>query len=245
MKKIQSENIIIKAENLYFKYEDTDKPILEDVSFTIFDKEFVSIIGPNGGGKSTLIKLIIGLLKPDSGKIEILGQNPQGMQSQIGYVPQYLNFDHLYPITTLDVVMMGRLTANFFSKFTKVDYEKAKEALDFVGMKGYEKKLLSKLSGGQRQRVLIARALAVDCKILILDEPTANLDKEAQSFLYKLLQKINEEKTVILVSHDVGFVPSISTKVLCLNRTAFEYSKSNDGNITDMDFYNCKVDKIT
>lgn len=250
MKKIQNSDIVIKAESIYFKYDFADKPTLEDVSFSIFDKEFVSIIGPNGGGKSTLIKLLIGLLKQDSGKIEVFGKNPENVRNKIGYVPQYFSFDSLYPITAIDVVMMGRLNSNFFSKFTKKDYEMAKNTLDFVGMGGYEKKLLSKLSGGQRQRVLIARALAVDCKILILDEPTAYLDKEAQSFLYKLLQKINKEKTIVLVSHDVGFVPSISTKVICLNRTAFEYSKldeekNNEGKNEEINFYNCKVDKIT
>lgn len=244
MKKINNSNTIIKAENIYFKYEDSAKPILEDINFTIFEKEFVSIIGPNGGGKSTLIKIIIGLLKPDSGKITIFGQDPESIKEKIGYVPQYLNFDQLYPITSIDVVMMGRLNSNFFTKFTRKDYEIAKEALNFVGMAGYENKLISNLSGGQKQRILIARALAVDSEILILDEPTANLDKEAQSFLYDILQKINKEKTIILVSHDVGFVPSISTKVLCLNRTLSEYTIKEEDNLSNIDFYNCKVDRI-
>lgn len=244
MKKINNCNVIIKAENIYFKYEDSAKPILEDINFTIFEKEFVSIIGPNGGGKSTIIKIIIGLLKPDSGKINIFGQDPENIKEKIGYVPQYLNFDQLYPITSFDVVMMGRLNSNFFTKFTNKDYEIAKEALNFVGMAGYENKLISNLSGGQKQRVLIARALAVDSKILILDEPTANLDKEAQSFLYDILQKINKEKTIILVTHDVGFVPSISTKVLCLNRTLSEYTIKEEDNLNNIDFYNCKVDRI-
>ncbi len=236
--------IVIEAQDLTFKYEQSSSPVVENVNFRIYDKEFVSIIGPNGGGKSTLVKLILGLIKPDNGRILVLGKNPAMQKVRIGYVPQYINFDPLYPISVLDVVMMGRLDNNFFKKFSKYDLQIVKNAIKKVGMEGYEKKLLSNLSGGQRQRILIARALSVDSSILILDEPTANLDKEAQTFLYQFLQKINEEKTILLVSHDVGFVPSISTSVLCLNRSCFEYSNDFDKNYNDINFYSCKVDKL-
>ena len=237
MKKRLNSNIVIEAKDLTFSYDEFSKPAIENISFSIFEKEFVSIVGPNGGGKSTLVKLILGLLKPTSGEILIWGKEPESVRNKIGYVPQHINFDPLYPISTLDVVMMGRLNNSFFHKFNKKDLEIAKNAIKFVGMEGYEKKLISNLSGGQRQRVLIARALAVDSSILILDEPTANLDKEAQAFLYEILQKINKEKTILLVSHDTGVVPSISSSVLCLNRTVFEYSN-------DINFYNCKVEKL-
>lgn len=234
----------IEIENLYFKYENEEKYVIEDINFTIYNNEFVSIIGPNGGGKSTLIKLILGLLIPEKGSIKIFGKTLQEEKFKFGYVPQHIIYDNLYPINALDVVLMGRLKSNFLSKFTKSDYEIAHNCIKLVGMQGYEKKLLSILSGGQRQRILIARALAVDSYIMILDEPTANLDKEAQTFLYDLIQKLNKMKTIILVSHDTGFVPSISSKVICLNRSCQEYNFKNKEWINKAEFYNCEVYEI-
>ncbi len=244
MRKTLKSNLLIEAKDLTFKYDDQKNPTIENISFSIFEKEFVSIIGPNGGGKSTLVKLILGLLKPTSGQISILGKDPENSRLNIGYVPQHINFDPLYPISAFDVVMMGRLNKNFFKRFDKNDLELVNEAIKLVGMQGFEKKLLSNLSGGQKQRILIARALSVDSSILILDEPTAFLDKEAQVFMYELLRKINQTKTIILVSHDTSFVPSISSSVLCLNRNRFEYSNDFDKNLNKLSFYNCEVEKI-
>lgn len=244
MKENKSSKVVLSVENLCYKYEDSENYILENINFDIYEKEFVSIIGPNGGGKSTLIKLVLGLLKPSSGLIKFFNNLNDKSKPKIGYVPQYINFDNLYPISALDVVLMGRLKSNFFYRFNKKDYEIAKSCIKQVGMDGFERKLIANLSGGQRQRILIARALAVESPILILDEPTANLDKEAQIFLYELLKKLNEEKTIILVSHDIGFVPSISTKVLCLNRFSSIYSKQSEKELENIDFYNCKVDRI-
>lgn len=249
MKDKKVDKIIISVENLYFKFEDEENYIIENINFNVYDKEFLSIIGPNGGGKSTLIKLILGLLKPTEGQIKFFNHknenlNDKNLKPNIGYVPQYLNFDNLYPISALDVILMGRLKANFFYKFNKEDYEISKNCIKKVGMEGFEKKLISNLSGGQRQRILIARALAIDSPVLILDEPTANLDKEAQIFLYELLKNLNDEKTIILVSHDIGFVPSISTKVLCLNRFSSLYTKESEKEMDNINFYNCKVDRI-
>lgn len=193
--------------------------VLEDVSLSLPQKSFVSIVGPNGGGKTTLLKLALGLLRPDRGKIRVLGTSPRDAQRRIGYMPQHSAMDLQFPATVMDVVLMGRLgLAPRFGPFRRQDRQAAAEALREVGVEELRNRPIGALSGGQRQRVLIARALACDPDLLLLDEPTASLDVGVQDELYDLLDRLHEQRTVVIVSHDVGFVTRFVHTVICVNR---------------------------
>ncbi len=211
---------IIEVEGLDFSYG--PHRVLHNVEFSIEEGEMVSIIGPNGGGKSTLLRLLLGLLSPDRGRILIYGKNPEQARRRLGYVPQYFRFDARFPVTVLDVVLTGRLS-KFFGCYTSADREAAAGALEEVRLEDKGRTPFSDLSGGQRQRVLIARALASSPSILLLDEPMANVDAAVGSLLYELLEELNKRHTVLLVSHDVGFVSGMTTRVLCVNGEVHEH----------------------
>lgn len=205
----------IRLKNLSFSY--SRQPILEDVSLDIRPKEFASIVGPNGGGKTTLLKLVLGLIRQDKGEILVLGGHPEQAREQIGYMPQYAHLDMNFPATVMDVVLMGRLKKNTLW-FNKKDRRQALDALDKVDMASFGKTGFNALSGGQRQRVLIARALCSRPKILLLDEPTANVDHETEENLFSILKDLNRDMTILLVSHDLGFVSKYVKSVICVNR---------------------------
>jgi zinc transport system ATP-binding protein len=194
--------------------------VLEDVSLTIDDLDFASIIGPNGGGKTTLVKLILGLLQPVRGSIRVLGTSPSRARPRVGYLPQHATLDPAFPIRVLDVVLMGRLgLGSRFGAFSRADREAGRAVLEMVGLKEFEREPLAKLSGGQRQRVLLARALAADPELLLLDEPAAGLDIRVEQSFFQLLGELNRSKTLVLVSHDLGFVSSFVKTVVCVHRT--------------------------
>ncbi len=205
----------IILENVSFAYKQAH--ILEDVTLFIHKGEFASIVGPNGGGKTTLLKLILGLLKPDKGKISIFGKPPDNVRQQIGYMPQYAHLDMDFPATVMDVVLMGRLTGTSLW-FSKKDRAEALSAIDEVGMTNFAKTGFNALSGGQKQRILIARALCSRPEILLLDEPTANVDHETEVNLFSILQTLNDKMTILVVSHDLGFVSKYVKSVICVNR---------------------------
>ncbi|MCF8110325.1 MAG: ABC transporter ATP-binding protein [Desulfobacteraceae bacterium] len=233
---------VISVENLFFSYNRT--PVLEDVTFRVEEKEFLAIIGPNGGGKSTLVKLILGLLKPDSGKIRAFGKAPEKVSHRFGYVPQDVAINRAFPITVMDVVLMGRLRHRKRNRFTARDRQAAAHALEIIGMAGYEKRKIDDLSEGQRERVFIARALTTDPDILILDEPTASVDTGGRTELYSILRDLNLTKTIIIVSHDLMVMSSYVTAVACVNRRVHYH---DEGEITqdmiDMG-YQCPVELI-
>ena len=208
---------VIAVEHLSFTY---DGPlVLEDVSFTIAQRDFVSVVGPNGGGKTTLLKLLLGLLRPTRGHVRIFDRPPAEVRRRVGYVPQHAQFDPQFPVTAQDVVQMGRLGAGpCIGPTRRGDKRAALAALDEVGLAEYSSRPLAMLSGGQRQRVLIARALASDPELMLLDEPTANLDLAVQGDFFDLLHRLNERLTVLLVSHDVGFVSQHVRTVVCVAR---------------------------
>ncbi|MFH1830693.1 MAG: ABC transporter ATP-binding protein [Pseudomonadota bacterium] len=196
-----------------------DSPVIEGAELCIDELSFVSIVGPNGGGKTTLLKLMLGMLKPTSGTVRIFGKDPKDARRQIGYLPQSAQFDPHFPISVMDVVLTGRLgTSQTGFCCTCVDRSIAEKALDDVGLLETKNKSFSTLSGGQRQRVLIARALACEPRMLMLDEPTANLDRLVESRLYELLTSLSKRLTIILVSHDLGFVSRFVERVVCVNR---------------------------
>ena len=218
----------VEFRGISFAYDGA--PVLEGVSFAVQPRQAVCIVGPNGGGKTTLVKLMLGLLKPDRGEIRIFGQSPEQARLRIGYMPQYAHHDLQFPATVMDVVLMGRLgrkgPAGFLGFFGKADRETAREALARVGMAEFARRPFAAISGGQRQRVLVARALCCGPDLLVLDEPTAHVDSLAESQLFEVLQELNRRMTILLVSHDLGFVSHLVETVVCVNRTVVVHPTS-------------------
>lgn len=207
-------DIILK--DVSFSYN--GEPILENVNIEIKYGDFSTIVGPNGGGKTTLLKLLLGLLKPDKGEILIFGGIPEKSRMRVGYMPQYAHLDFQFPVTVMDVVLMGCLGRSWFGWYSKTDIKKARSSLAEVKLADYTGRRFSELSGGQRQRVLIARALCCDPELLLLDEPTANIDPQMEEALIEILQRLNRNMTILLVSHDIGFVSQVVKSVICVNR---------------------------
>jgi zinc transport system ATP-binding protein len=197
---------------------------LEGVDFTVSRGESLCMIGPNGGGKSTLAKLILGLLEPDRGRISIFGQKPRDARTRIGYVPQAMRFDPLFPIAALDIVLMGRLNHLSVGHYSKACRDAARAALSEVGLAGYERRPFSALSGGERQRVMVARALACEPEILLLDEPTANIDLTIEAALIETLVSLRSRMTILMITHDLDLVSSIGDSVLCVNHRVHRHS---------------------
>ncbi|MBN2689648.1 MAG: ABC transporter ATP-binding protein [Gammaproteobacteria bacterium] len=209
---------VIKFNDVSFSYNQF-VPTLENVDVTINAGEFLGIVGPNGAGKSTILKLILGLIEPNSGSIEVFGNKPQKSRSLLGYVPQFANFNQNFPISVLDVVLMGMLD-NFkkFPCYSKGEKARALAVLDRLGSASLACRSINELSGGQLQRVLVARALIGRPKVLLLDEPTANVDVQAEENIYSVLKKLNEYMTIVVVSHDIGFITNNIKRVICVNR---------------------------
>ncbi len=195
-------------------------PVLENVTLAVEEGEFLGVVGPNAGGKSTLLKLILGLLEPQAGKIRVLGRSPRQVRKALGYVPQYPAFARDFPITVEQAVLTGRLgTGSWLGGYGLADRKAVSRALVEVEAENFAKEQIGTLSGGQLQRVLLARALAGEPRILILDEPTANIDQRLEGEIFDLLEELNQRMTIIVVSHDIAFVSSYVRRVACLNRT--------------------------
>ena len=194
-------------------------PVLEEVSFDIAEREFFAIIGPNGGGKTTILKLMLGLLKPRQGTITVLGAAPGKSVGRIGYVPQSARMELDFPITVEETVMLGRLGPRsltpFFSEKDRIAARAAMTAVDILPLKG---RLFDELSGGQKQRVLIARALVSGPELLLLDEPVSSVDSAVEQDIYALLKELNKKMAIVMVSHDLGFVSSYVRRIACVNR---------------------------
>lgn len=199
------------------------KEVLHNISLKINEGVFIGIVGPNGGGKTTLLKTIIGLIKPQKGDILIFGKEPidQSKRGIFGYLPQHQNIDTNFPITTLEVVMMGLPRRGLFRRYSKDDHNRAKEMITLMGMDGFENHPFGSLSGGQQQRVSIARALAHNPKILVLDEPSTGIDVVGQEDFYHLLRGLQKRfnLTIVMVSHDIGTITTYVDEIACLNRT--------------------------
>ncbi len=218
---------------------------IDNVDLEVDEGEFFGLIGPNGGGKSTLLKCMLGLIEPMKGKVKVFGMEPRDGRKHIGYVPQHSTFDREFPITVQNVVMMGRRRMKGMRPwYSAADREAVKKALTDVGMLDLRGRHISQLSGGQKQRVFIARALATEPKLMLLDEPTTSVDARMEESIYRLLRELNREVTVVLVTHDVGVISSYVDTIACINRKLFK----NDEPVITPDMlelaYQCPVDLI-
>jgi len=211
-----SENLAVELENVSFAY--TKENVLEKVNLQISQGDFASIVGPNAGGKTTLLMLLLGLLKPCTGKVKVLGKSPKKVRLRIGYMPQHIRLDLHFPITVMEIVLMGRLGKSLGVRYSKKDIKAALSALLQVNLVNFKDSLFIELSGGQMQRVLIARALCCNPDILMLDEPTSNIDAENEEALFEILKQLNKTMTILMVSHDIGFVSQFVKSVICVNR---------------------------
>lgn len=213
-----SRDTVIDLRSVSFSYGAAS--VIQSVDLDVLEGEFLGVVGPNAGGKSTLLKLILGLLTPQSGRIRVLGRPPGEASRFLGYVPQYPAFARDFPVTVEQTVLMGRLgSGSWFGGYRRADREAADKALAEVEAEGLNKRQIGTLSGGQLQRVLLARALVSEPDILILDEPTANIDQRSEGDIFDLLRKLNERMTILVVSHDVAFISSYVGRVACINRT--------------------------
>ncbi|HAN74374.1 MAG TPA: ABC transporter [Planktothrix sp. UBA8407] len=211
-------NEVIRLKEVWAGY-DSQEPILEDINLTVNELDFIGLIGPNGGGKTTLIKVLLGLLKPLKGDVKIMGNSVTKGRRYLGYVPQILEFDRNFPVRVDEVVRMGRLgNRHLFQPYTKKDEEIVIQALEKVEMLDLRNRAIGELSGGQRQRVFIARALASQPQILLLDEPTASVDPKMCGNIYELLLKLNEYMTILMITHDINKMSSYVKTIGCLNR---------------------------
>ncbi len=198
---------------------------LEDVDLEVRGNDFVGLVGPNGGGKTTLMRLILGLLEPQRGTVRVFGQPPIEVRSRIGYVPQHPCIDLSVPAEVLEVVLMGRLARSSWGpRFARRHLDAAFEALDLTGSTALAHRRFSELSGGQRQRVLIARALAAEAELLLLDEPTTGIDLHRERELLEMLHELNQRLPILLVSHDVTLVSAHLKRAVWVNRTVTTYA---------------------
>ncbi|MCD4840431.1 MAG: ABC transporter ATP-binding protein [Methanosarcinales archaeon] len=220
-------------------------PVLEEINLVIKEHDFLGIIGVNGGGKSTLLKVILGLVKPSKGTVRVFGDTPQISRKYIGYVPQYSLFDLEFPVSVWEVVLMGRLGhTGLFKRYSEDDKKAALDALAKMDMLEYKDRQVGKLSGGQQHRVFIARALAANPKLLLLDEPAAGIDTIIQEEFYELLEKLKTKMAIVLVSHDISAVSVYVDKIACLNHRLY-YHDSKELTAEDLEAtYHCPVELI-
>ena len=210
---------LITLSNVSFRTR--GKTILKDINLTINKGDFLGIIGPNGGGKTTLIKLILGIYRPSKGTVRVMGKAPTRGREAIGYLSQFENIDLEFPITVREVVLMSTLGGPIHFT-TGEDIRKAQKALRRMDIEKLADRQLQDLSGGEKQRVFIARALATEPEILILDEPVANVDITTQDSFYALLKELNKTMTIVIVEHDVETLRKYTNQVACINKCIHE-----------------------
>ncbi len=241
--KQQGREAVITVRNLWAGYDYEN--VLEAVDLTVYERDFIGLVGPNGGGKTTLIKVLLGLLEPTRGTVRIKGQPVEKGRRYIGYVPQIVEFDRDFPVSVWDVARMGRLgKRRLFRRYTAEDDAIVEEILRRVEMFDLRDRAIGELSGGQRQRVYIARALVAEPEILLLDEPTASVDPQISTSIYELLRDLNQHVALLMISHDMGAISSYVNTVGCLNRRLF-YHEEKELTPEMLELaYKCPVDLI-
>lgn len=218
--------------------------VLKHVNLTIRMQDYIGVIGPNGGGKTTLLKVILGIIPPLAGTITLDG-SADGKRDFIGYLPQVSNIDKKFPITVEEVVLSGLMSRkSFFTRYTKSDKQLALELLHRTGISHLNKKVIGELSGGQMQRAFLCRALIAKPKLLILDEPNTYVDNKFEGELYELLNQLNQEMAIMIVSHDIGTISSYVKSIACVNRT-LHFHPSNVISEEQLASYNCPIQLIT
>lgn len=231
------EKPLIHINHVTFAYD--KEPVLEEVDLKIFDLDFIGIIGPNGGGKTTLVKAVLGLIQPQKGKIYFREDLPR-LKRPVGYLPQIKNIDRQFPITVFDIVRSGSLMRNIPFKTDSEEKLRARELLQEMGIDNLTKKPVGELSGGQMQRVFLCRALISDPRVLILDEPSTFVDNRFEGELFEKLRLLNKKMAILLVSHDVGTITGYVRTIACINRR-LHYHESNIITVSDLEAYNCPV----
>ena len=220
------------------------KVVLEDANFSLFENDFVGVIGPNGGGITTLLKAILGLVKPVSGEI-IFSEKLGNKGGDIGYLPQVNKFDSRFPISVFEVILSGLTDQkNWFRRVSKQDRENVDAIIDELGIRKIAKKSIGELSGGQMQRAFLGRALVSDPKLLVLDEPDTYVDNQFEGELYRKLVELNRQMAILLVSHDVGTISTYVKSIACVNRQ-LHYHPSNIISQDQLASYNCPIQMIT
>lgn len=234
----------VEISNLSVKYENVWA--LSDINISIADGEFLGIIGPNGGGKTTLLKVILGLIKPYDGIVKIFEEPVEDLKKPIGYVPQFSRFDKHFPVNVMDVVLMGRLQSkiSLFQRYNSNDRQMVVSLMKEMDIYDLRNRQIGQLSGGQLQRVLIARALAVQPRILLLDEPTASVDNTSKSQIYDILKHLNKDMTIIIVTHDIGAVSSIVNSIACINREIYYHGRPEFNNSIIQQVYGGTVELV-
>jgi len=237
-------NYAIEIKNLTVYYNKTCA--LSDINLAVAEKDFLAIIGPNGGGKSTLVKSVLGIVKPQRGEIKIFGQDQEKYTAPIGYVSQFSHFIHDFPISVIDVILTGRLQGKtgLFHRYSKTDYEIAEGMLEKLNITHLRNRQISQLSGGQFQKVMILRALATEPELLFLDEPTANVDNDSKTHIYEFLKEINRSVTIILITHDTAAISSYVKNVACLNKKLYYHGEIELDNEIIQKTFGCPVDLI-
>jgi zinc transport system ATP-binding protein len=234
---------IISIKDLWIYRE--DHIVLENINLEIFEGDFLGLIGPNGGGKSTLLMTILGLLKPDRGDVKVLGLEPKAARGSIGYMPQKTSLDKSFPVSALEVVLMGRYSrAGFMRRYQPEDREAAFRALEAVDMEDRAAKEMGTLSGGEQQRILIARAIVSQPKLLLLDEPASGIDATQQTEFNELLSRLNKYTTIVLVSHDLTAVSSYVGKIACLNHKLYYHGAKELSREEIEKAYGCPIEMI-
>lgn len=194
------------------------RPVVDDVDLDVYENDFLGIVGPNGGGKTTLLKIILGLIAPHKGTVRVLGLPAREARTKLGYVPQYASFAMDVPVTVHELVMTGRLGhAKAGRRYSENDRAVAARVMEEMSLTELSRREIRELSGGERQRVLVARALACEPELLILDEPTANIDVRVEKAFHEQLMDLNKRIPIVLVSHDLGFVSAYLTRVVLLS----------------------------
>ncbi|WP_373482970.1 metal ABC transporter ATP-binding protein [Acetobacterium sp.] len=237
-------NKVVHVDNLTVFYGQT--PAIAGVCLDVYEGEYLGIIGPNGGGKTTLLKTILGINPPTEGAVEIYGEPIARKRTLMGYVPQFAAMNKTFPITVFEVVLTGRIKSRFkpFFHYTQKDKEIVWDLLAKVGLSDLAERQISQLSGGEFQKMLIARALAVKPRLLLLDEPTASVDAVSREQIYHLLEELNKEMTIILVTHDLLAVSSYVGRLACLNTRLVYHGEPELTEAVVNHLYGCAVDLI-
>ncbi|AFA48019.1 metal ABC transporter ATP-binding protein [Acetobacterium woodii] len=235
---------VVAVDHLSVYYGET--PAIEGVSLDVYEGEYWGIIGPNGGGKTTLLKSLLGIISPAEGSVKIYGESIAKNRTLLGYVPQVASLNKAFPMTVLEVVLSGRIQPQLqpFFRYSKADKKMAFDLLGKVGIADLAERQISQLSGGEFQRMLIARALAVKPKLLLLDEPTASVDAASRDQIYALLKELNQEMTIILVTHDLLAISSHVGKLACLNTRLVYHGEPELTDEVVNHLYGCPVDLI-